>query len=197
MNYPDAWGLKYTEVLSLAWLAYKKNTPFGSYYFPSSRTNWSIIRRIEVGPFHAVLATGSKKVLAFSGTSDDIDKMQYLSLNPLQPLSFLNDPRAGDWNDNFEQGLTGVSKQYLEALIFAKTLAPDVVVGHSLGGGLASYCAIYAGKHAATINPAPLNVNLLSGIGMLINKGLVINYVAPGEIMDLTDLALSSQTHLS
>jgi hypothetical protein len=57
---------------------------------------------------------------------------------------------------------------------------------------MASYCAIYGGRVAATINPAPLNINLISGIAMIRNNGLVINYVASGEILDILDAAASS-----
>ena len=110
---------------------------------------------------------GRKTVLSFSGTDD-----------------------LADWGDNVGQGLTGVSVQYLRALATSRATASDIVVGHSLGGGLASYVAIYGGRQAATINPAPLNINPLSGIGMMKNNDLVINYVASGEALDILDAAM-------
>lgn len=166
MSYPNAWGLSYEEVMSLTWLAYKGQGTSGTWNFPNAGSSWTIGGNDvhEAGSFRAVLVNGRKRVLSLSGTDD-----------------------GGDWVDNVAQGLTGISEQYLRAARLARATSPDVVVGHSLGGGMASYCAIYGGRYAATINPAPLNVNLASGIAMLRNGGRVTNYVAPGEILDLLD----------
>lgn len=65
---------------------------------------------------------------------------------------------------------------------------PDIVVGHSLGGGLASYVAIRQGKTAATINPAPLNLMGAGGSnvpGRIVFNNKVLNYVVNGEALDL------------
>ncbi|MGI8786679.1 MAG: hypothetical protein ACR2HG_02810 [Pyrinomonadaceae bacterium] len=164
MSYPDAWGLKYEEVMSLAWLAYKGHGTNGTWNFPNAGSTWTIENVFEQGSFRAVLVTGRKRILSLSGTDD-----------------------AGDWVDNIGQGLTGISGQYLRAVHLAGATAPDVVVGHSLGGGMASYCAIYNGRQAATINPAPLNINPVSAVQMFRRHGLVINYVAPGEVLDILD----------
>lgn len=166
MSYPDAWGLKYEEVMSLTWLAYKGRGTSGTWDFPNAGSTWTIGGGgvFEHGSFRAVLITGRKRILSLSGTDD-----------------------AGDWVDNIGQGLTGVSGQYLRALRLARAMSPDIVVGHSLGGGMASYCAIYGGRQAATINPAPLNINPVSGIAMLRHNGLVVNYVVPGEVLDILD----------
>jgi hypothetical protein len=173
MAYPDAWGLKYEEVVSLTWLAYKGQGTFGTYQFQNGST-WEVTNVFEVGGFRAVLVKGNEKtILSFSGT----DMTQ-----------------AEDWNNNILQGVQGISPYYLYALYYARTNAADVVVGHSLGGGLASYCAVYGGKPAATINPAPLNINLASGIGMLKNGNLVVNYVATGEALELLDIAAPNMT---
>lgn len=163
---PGAWGLRYEEVQSLTWLAYKGQGTPGTWNFPNTGTTWQLTRVFERGSFRAVLCTGSKTVLSFSGTDD-----------------------AGDWVDNIGQGVTGISGQYLHALRVARSTAPEVVVGHSLGGGLASYCAVYGGYPAATINPAALNTNIVSAVAMLRNGSLVINYVASGEVLDLLDIA--------
>jgi len=167
MSNPDAWGLKYEEVQSLTWLACKGRGTAGNWSFPNSGGTWTVANVYEKGSFRAVLVKGRKTVLSISGTDD-----------------------AGDWVDNAGQGLGGVSGQYLYALKLAKSTAPDIVVGHSLGGGMASYCAIYGGRLAATINPAPLNINIVSGIAMLKNGNLVINYVVGGEILDILDSAM-------
>lgn len=163
---PGAWGLKYEEVQSLTWLAYKGQGTTGTWNFPNAGSTWRVTSVFERGSFRAVLVEGKKRVLALSGTDD-----------------------LGDWADNIGQGVTGVSGQYLYALRVARSTAPEVVVGHSLGGGLASYCAIYGGRPAATINPAALNTNLVSAVAMMRNSSLVVNYVASGEILDLLDIA--------
>ena len=167
MSVPDAWGLKYDEVVGLTWLAYKGQGTPGRWTFPNSGSSWNLVSVFERGSFRAVLVKGKKTVLSFSGTDD-----------------------AADWGDNIGQGLTGVSWQYLYALRVANANAADIVVGHSLGGGLASYVAIYGGRPCATVNPAPLNVNLASGVGMIKNGNLVVNYVAAGEALDLLDAAM-------
>jgi hypothetical protein len=164
MSYQDAWGLKYEEVMSLAWLAYRGQGTVGNWNFPNAGSRWSVSNVYEFASYRAVLVQGSKKVLSLAGTDDVLD-----------------------WYDNVSQGLTGVSPQYIASLALARNIAPDIVVGHSLGGGMASYCALYGGKHAATINPAPLNINPASAIGWLRNRNLVVNYVVPGEILDRLD----------
>lgn len=167
MSVPDAWGLKYEEVVGLTWLAYKGQGTPGTWNFPNAGSSWSLTNVFERGSFRAVLVKGKKTILSFSGTDD-----------------------LADWGDNVGQGLTGVSGQYAYALYVARTNAADLVVGHSLGGGLASYVAIYGGKQCATVNPAPLNINLASGIGMIRNNDLVVNYVAAGEALDILDGAM-------
>jgi hypothetical protein len=167
MSVPDAWGLKYEEVVGLTWLAYKGQGTPGNWSFPNAGSTWNLVSVFERGSFRAVLVKGKKTVLSFSGTDD-----------------------GADWGDNVGQGLTGISGQYAYALYIARSNASDLVVGHSLGGGLASYVAIYGGRQAATVNPAPLNINAASGLAMLKNNDLVVNYVAPGEALDLLDAAM-------
>lgn len=164
MSIPSAWSLEYMEVVSLAWLAYKGQGTPGKWKFSNGST-WDLTGVVERGNFRAVVVKNSKKtVLSFSGTDD-----------------------TSDWLDNAAQGLTGVSWQYAFALMVARANAADIVVGHSLGGGLASYVGVYGGKQCATVNPAPLNINPLSGIAMIKNGNLVINYVASGEALDILD----------
>lgn len=164
MEYPEAWGLKYEEVQSLTWLAYRGRGTAGRWHFPNAGSDWTVANVYERGSFRAVLVRGRKTVLSLSGTDD-----------------------RGDWVDNVAQGVTGVSRQYLRAVRLANSTSPEIVVGHSLGGGMASYVAIYTGRRAATINPAPLNLNIVSRIAILRNGNQVINYVAPGEVLDILD----------
>lgn len=60
-----------------------------------------------------------------------------------------------------------------------------VLVGHSLGGGIASYVAAQQGMHAATIFPAPINpVWLALPLPPWPASGTTIqNYVCPGEVL--------------
>jgi hypothetical protein len=60
-----------------------------------------------------------------------------------------------------------------------------VLVGHSLGGGIASYAAAQQGMHAATIFPAPINpVWLALPLPPWPARGTTIqNYVCSGEIL--------------
>ena len=167
MSYPGAWGLDYEEVQGLCWLAYKGCGTEGLYQL-SNGSQWKVTEVIEVGGFRAVLVTGNgKTVLSFAGTDM---------------------PEIEDWLNNFMQGVTGASPYYALALALASSRPADVLVGHSLGGGLASYCAVYCGKYAATINPAPLNINLVSAIPIAMRNNLVINYEAIGQALHFLDL---------
>lgn len=164
MPVPSAWGLKYEEVVGLTWLAYNGQGNIGRWRFPNAGSVWNITKVYQVLNFRAVLVEGPSRVLSFSGT----DQLM-------------------DWSDNIQQGLTGYSPQYMGALGVASNARPEIVVGHSLGGGLASYVGIYQGRKVATVNPAALNINPVSGIPMVINNGKVVNYVVRGEALDLLD----------
>lgn len=171
MSYPNAWGLRYEEVQSLTWLAYRGQGEAGRWRFPNSGSEWTVEDPVVRGSFRAIVAHGRMTVLSIAGTDD-----------------------LGDWVDNVAQGTTGVSVQYLRAVHLANSKSPDVVVGHSLGGGMASYVAVYTRRRAATINPAPLNINLVSAAAIRRNGNLVINYVAPGEVLDLLDSGARSMS---
>ncbi len=162
MSVPDAWGLKYQEVVGLSWLAYRGKGDVGRWRFPNVGSVWNVTKVYQVLNFRAVLIEGERKILSYSGTD-----------------------QISDWGDNISQGLLGASPQYLGALALARRTKPDLVVGHSLGGGLASYVSIYQGKHGATVNPAPLNINPVSGIPMILHNKRVINYVVRGEALDI------------
>lgn len=164
MPVPSGWGLKYEEVVGLTWLAYNGQGNVGRWRFPNAGSVWNITKVYQVLNFRAVLVEGPSRVLSFSGTD-----------------------QLTDWGDNIQQGLTGYSPQYISALGVASNARPEIVVGHSLGGGLASYVGIYQGRKVATVNPAALNINPVSGIPMVINNGKVINYVVRGEALDLLD----------
>ncbi len=172
---PDAWGLRYEEVVGLSWLAYSGQGVVGRWRFPNVGSVWNLTRVFQVLNFRAVLIEGERKILSFSGTDG--------GLSP-------------DWLDNIQQGLTGLSGQYLAALALASRVRPDLVVGHSLGGGLASYVGVYQGRQTATVNPAALNINPISGLPILVNRDKVINYVVLGEALDLLDKAAFNMTRV-
>ena len=167
MSTQNAFGLTYEDVIGLSWLAYEGTV--GRWRFGNGKF-WEITTVNETFNFRAVVVTSSegKKILSFSGTDS--------GLTP-------------DWIDNLMQGTTGMSWQYSYAAGVALYHRPDMLVGHSLGGGLASYVAIHQGRNAATINPAPLHlVGAGNGPLMVIFKNKVINYVAKGEALDLLDI---------
>jgi hypothetical protein len=171
MSAPNAWGLTYQDVVSLCWLAYGGQGKVGNWQFPGGGT-WNLTTIIEPLNFRAVVVTSpsGKKILSFSGTDGGM---------------------SPDWLDNISQGLTGLSWQYAFAAGVALAHNPDIVVGHSLGGGLASYVAIHQGRKAATINPAPLHLLGFNGgniIGRVLFSDKVVNYVVRGEALDLLDI---------
>ncbi|MFM7024979.1 MAG: hypothetical protein ACKOWC_02820 [Limnohabitans sp.] len=93
-----------------------------------------------------------------------------------------------DWANNAEQAMDAESDYYRKAVrIGAKQLKqakkPIVVVGHSLGGGLAAACAQAAGKDCWTFNAAGLHPNTLQKYG---EKALPVNieaYRHEGEVL--------------
>ena len=176
MNYPSAWGLSYQEVMGLCWLAYKGNpgdgrAKKGDWMIDGSR--WRFETAIIEGSFAAAVIKGRFSILSLSGTDD-----------------------AMDWADNIAQGLLGISNQYVKAVKYANRYSPDVVVGHSLGGGMASYTSIYANKRSATLNAAPLNINPVSAVQILRRRRKVINYVVPGEVLNILDVTMPTMTKI-
>ncbi len=168
---PSFWGLAYEEVIGLCWLAYAGQGTVGRWRFGNG-TFWNLTTVIEPLNFRAVVVTSptGKKILSFSGTD--------AGLSP-------------DWLDNIQQGLTGYSWQYGFAAGLGVIHNPDIVVGHSLGGGLASYVAIHQARYTSTINPAPLNLTGLGGgniPGRVLFHSKVKNYVVKGEALDLLDI---------
>jgi len=177
---PDAHGVPYLDVVTLCWLAYKDRetnmSRCGSWRSVTGNV-WRVMEEYERGPFHAIKAQGlGKTILAFSGTDELLD-----------------------WAANLSQGVTGLSYQYLYAFKLAGSVGCEMVAGHSLGGGLASFVAIHRGIKCATVNPAPLfirglpnpvsqAVGVINAVQMLRRSNLVINYVVPGEALDILDI---------
>lgn len=160
-------SLDYLDVITLCTLAYKNTgATAGSKWKGSHPSNvWDVIA-VEEYPngFRAIYASGCSNVLAFSGTDD-----------------------FKDWRSNLKQHFGGPrsSPQYKTALDVAKKYKGQLhfVVGHSLGGGLATWVALNYYVSAATINPAPLGKVKLD-VKRQVN---IVNYVVPGEILDVVD----------
>ena len=94
-----------------------------------------------------------------------------------------------DWLINNVPGAVSVTPppQYVEGLAQALFHRPSVIVGHSLGGGIATYAACMTWGCAATIFPAPLNPGWLPGNVLNVFHN-VQNYVSPGEILSMLNL---------
>jgi len=160
-------SLDYLDVITLCTLAYKDTgATAGSKWKGSHPSNvWNVIA-VEEYPngFRAIYASGCSNVLAFSGT-DDFE----------------------DWRSNLKQHFGGPksSPQYKTALDVAKRYKEQLhfVVGHSLGGGLATWVALNYCIPAATINPAPLGKVKLD----VKQQVSIVHYVVPGEILDVVD----------
>ncbi len=97
-----------------------------------------------------------------------------------------------DIDDDIKQGIGMTPEQYDQALAFTQSVQQEAaangetvnLTGHSLGGGLATYCSIQTGLHATAINSAPLTKNKVpDGVNY---DGQITQYHSKGEI--LTDL---------
>lgn len=97
-----------------------------------------------------------------------------------------------DWTTNAQQGTGNGAAQYNQAIAlahaFAQAYGPDNVgiVGHSLGGGLASAAALATGIHANTFNAAGLHPQTMQDNGILtygFADGLIDTYKTDGELL--------------
>ncbi|MGI8554940.1 MAG: hypothetical protein ACR2LT_01085 [Pyrinomonadaceae bacterium] len=164
----NAWNLTYREVIGLTTLAYKDyGKTAGSYRLPGGNV-WTVTEIIEMNSFRAIIAAGKAgKIMSFSGSDD--------------PGDWAGSGAAWD-GTNLTSGLYGSTgtDQYEIGAARAVQRRPDMVVGHSLGGGIASYVTYRTGIKSVTINPAPL-------VGTEFVKfrktPLVINYVVEGEAL--------------
>ena len=123
---------------------------------------WIVEQQFEEGSFAAYIIKkpAAWNVIVFRGTDD-----------------------KGDWiRDNASNGLGNVHPpQYKRgAEIAAAHGAGRVLLGHSLGGGIATYASAHHGVPAATIFPAPVIPRRLPERG---KKANVVNYVCHGEVL--------------
>ncbi|MEZ5399679.1 MAG: hypothetical protein R2729_08405 [Bryobacteraceae bacterium] len=95
-------------------------------------------------------------------------------------LAFAGTDSLRDVVSDAAQVLGFVPFQYHQALRLARSLNPNHYTGHSLGGGMADYCAVLTGVEATTINPAPLVAASTISAWLLPNRHIV-NYIAGGS----------------
>lgn len=117
-------------------------------------------------PDPAVLGADMKTTLVFRGSTSD----------------------GSDWSNNFRQGLNMDSAYYRQAVDIGNSLlrtGADVhVVGHSLGGGLASATAHASGLPATTFNAAGLHKQTVERYGGMADvPGHVEAWRVKGEIL--------------
>lgn len=107
-------------------------------------------------------------------------------------LVFRGTDGARDWVYNNLANALGRTRppQYVSGEdVVSRYGAGKILVGHSLGGGIATFASAYHGLPAATIFPAPVIPSSLPDRGA---KADVVNYVCHGEV--LTELASSGRT---
>lgn len=104
---------------------------------------------------------------------------------------------SDDWRDWVLNNVPGAvlpvpPPQYGAGRRFAKRFGDGaMLVGHSLGGGIATYAAAQQGMHAATIFPAPINPAWLTfPLPPWPARGTAIqNYVCSGEVLTVAAFA--------
>jgi len=96
-----------------------------------------------------------------------------------------------DWTTDIAAKMGLEPGQYKDALNYAGQIIEQaganyeiVMTGHSLGGGLATYAALYYGKPAIVFNAAPMGSGMLGDIQNLNeNKSLVTNIDMQGDVV--------------
>jgi hypothetical protein len=98
-----------------------------------------------------------------------------------------DDPR--DWVlNNIPGAISPVPPpQYIEGLAHCVAHRPSVVVGHSLGGGIAMYAGAMTGTSAVTIFPAPISPGWLGALLLRWDRNIQ-NYVSHGEVLSMLHL---------
>ncbi|WKV51807.1 PAAR domain-containing protein [Dickeya fangzhongdai] len=100
---------------------------------------------------------------------------------------------AKDWMTNLSQGMGKESAQYSQAMDLAKIVKRSIspapsIVGHSLGGGLASSAVGVTGLNGYTFNAAGLHENTVTRVGGLgVDRigSLIKTQAVDGEILTM------------
>lgn len=162
--------------------------------FPTQRETW---RPLEEGCYTTTYTGfGAKSwlrkrkgspdelVIAFRGTSGllAIDDHVFGNLTPVSPGVFAN-----QYSEAHRYSLATIEK--------AQTLSDNfevVLVGHSLGGGLAEYCQrVVPDSRSVTFNTSPNNGYFLSGMGKDTEEKDWVRIYERGEILSLLRIPAS------
>lgn len=98
-----------------------------------------------------------------------------------------------DWPTNFMQGAGLETKQYNQAMDLADAVSKEyeedfVIVGHSLGGGLASSGVAVTGRKGYTFNSSGLHENTAArrnGLSLAETSDLITSQAVKGEVLTL------------
>lgn len=144
------------------------NPPNGWTAVRSSSGN-STKENLENGFKAATFTKGTNLVIVFEGSG-----------------LFLNPKNWPDWFNNAAAAVGLPAGQYTDALNYVSKIILQippkelkhhniVITGHSLGGGLATYAAMYSGIPAIVFNAAPVGAGMLEGVNVDLRKSLVKN----------------------
>jgi len=157
-------------------------------------------RSVAVAGSQTITIEGAKATVEQSYVEGSFAAFVVQKRNGWRALVFRGseDGDLGDWIDtNLRSATSGLGStppmQYLMARAVARAQDPKtILVGHSLGGGLAMYAAAQWGMAAATIYPAPIQPTWLPGFPPLPAQGTrVQNYVCMGEVLTMAEYASS------
>lgn len=119
----------------------------------------------------------------------EVDKELYGDTMPDHVMAFKGTEFSSweDWKNNFQQGVNMESDYYGQAVNLGKKLeatpANIEIVGHSLGGGLASAASQASGKPATTYNAAGLHKKTVSRYGGTVNNSDIKAYRVKDEVL--------------
>ncbi len=182
--------ISFDEALGLCQASYTDLEP-GS-QIPARDGTWTVERKMATGGFAAytIRKAGGWTAAVYRGTAN----WQGWMFNNLPNMLGMPNP-----------------PQYDSGLEFARQHPPNtILVGHSLGGGIATYASAHLGNPAVTIFPAPVIPRGLPNRGV---SSDVVNYVCHGEalteitqggrrtntvlgvVQDVADVAVSGSFH--
>ncbi len=161
--------MTFMEVYSLCVNSYS-NLQYGQ-ELTGTGTKWTVQRVVENRGFMAykIKKEGGWTAMVFRGTDDPRD---WVYNNIANALGSTRPPQYVSGDD-----------------LVSKWGAGCVLVGHSLGGGIATFASAFSGLPAVTIFPAPVIPSSLPDGG---SKADVVNYVCHGEV--LTELTMTDRS---
>ncbi|MCA9707504.1 MAG: DUF2974 domain-containing protein [Myxococcales bacterium] len=125
--------------------------------------------RIEGGfAAYKIAKPGSWRAIVYRGSDDARDWV------------FNNIPGGLSGPISFRPPQYGTGRDYLR-----QHSDVTIVVGHSLGGGIATYAAAQEGTHGATIFPAPIQLTWLGFPPWPARGTSIQNYVSAGEVLSM------------